>query len=425
MTEAFLQYVWRYQLYDKPVYTVDGRFIRVVSCGTLNRDAGPDFQNAHLVIDNVEWIGNVEIHVKSSDWIAHGHSSDCGYNNVVLHVVYDDDAQVRLENGQMPLTLCLQKYLSQALIDKYSRITSVTEGEQQCISEVQLLPPFMLNSFFERLLVERVEEKATTVRRLLDESRGGWEQTCYLLMAHYFGGRVNALPFELLAKSVDMRLLARWKDNPTRVEALLMGQAGLLDGYFTDDYPRALQADYEALRQALGLKPIDGYLWKFYCLRPSSFPTIRISQFAHLVCEVSGLFSKMLQTVDVDHLLQFFNQTASNYWDNHYQFDKPNTRHFKKHIGDMQAVSIIINAWVPLLFVYGQTIGKQQYKEQAIELLNQLKPEANRITRKWSRGGLECRSAAQSQALIQLENNYCANRRCLDCQIGYFLLKKI
>lgn len=424
MTEAFLHYIWQHQMLDRGLTTTDGQPVVVLSAGELNRDAGPDFFNARIRVGGVDWVGNVEVHIRTSDWRQHRHSNDKAYNGIVLHVVYEHDCEIATEDGRTPLTLELKPYMHPSLVANYDALMAPSMEETiPCGRRLDEVPEFVFSSYIERLVLERIEEKSQTVRRLLDESRGGWEQTCYWLMAHYFGGRVNAVPFELLAKATDQRLLARWKDDPQRIEAVLMGQAGFLDGYFEDEYPRRLQADYNALGTGAGLKPIAAYLWKFFCLRPSAFPTIRISQFAHLISESTNLFATMLSMTDARDIERLFKQEASDYWRTHYQFDRPTERATTKRIGKMQAQLLIINAWVPLLFVYGMAHGQQHYKDQAIALLEQLPPEDNAVVRRWQSHGVVPANAAESQALLQLNNNYCRSRRCLECRVGYHILK--
>ena len=424
MTEAFLHYVWQHQMLGSGLTTTDGQPVVVLRAGELNPDAGPDFFNARVRVGKVEWAGNIEVHVRSTDWIQHHHDVDAAYNNVVLHVVYEHDGEVRLPSGKVPPTLELKHFLHPAMVANYESLMAPADGDRiPCGSRLGEVPEFITYSFLERLTVERIEAKASTVRRLHEESHGVWIQTCYWLMARYYGGKVNALPFELLAKATDQRLLARWSNNRQRLEALLMGQAGLLEKSFQDDYPRALQADYEPLRSAAQLTQIDGFLWKFYRLRPTSFPTIRISQFADLLSRIPNLFSNLLQMTDVKQLEQLFACEAAPYWNNHYQFDQLANDCRPKRIGRMQADLLIINAWVPLLFVYGAELGQQQYKDQALNLLRQLPPENNAVTRRWQQVGITPRNAAESQALLQLSSGYCTPRYCLQCRIGYHLLK--
>ena len=424
MTEAFLHYVWRHQMLDSGLTTTDGQPVVVLKPGELNLNAGPDFFNARVRIGDVEWAGNIEVHINTTDWHLHHHDNDVAYNNVVLHVVYEHDGEVRLANGKVPPTLELKHVLHPSLVANYESLMAPADGDRiPCGNRIKEVPELVLHSFLERLTVERIEAKTETVKRLHEESHGVWVQTCYWLLARYFGGKVNALPFELLAKATDQRLLARWSDHRQRVEALLMGQAGLLEGQFEDAYPRELQADYEPLQTGTHLVPIGGHLWKFYRLRPSNFPTIRISQFADLMAKTSNPFPALLQMSKVQEMEQFLCCEAAPYWNNHYRFDHEAQNNIRKKIGKVQADLIIINAWVPLLFVYGKELGQQQYKNQAIDLLHQLKAENNAVIRRWQQMDVLPKDAADSQALLQLNDNYCNKRRCLECRIGYHLLK--
>lgn len=424
MTEAFLQYVWQHQLLEGALSTADGQQVTIERAGMPNSDAGPDFFNARVRIGATLWAGNVEVHVKSSDWNQHRHSNDRAYDNVVLHVVYEDDQPVTLQNCHPLPTVELRGHIAEPIWNNYEALMNPPEPRPiPCCDHLAEVPQLYVGQALERLAVERIESKCLLVRRMLEESHGGWEQVCYWLLAHYFGGKVNAFPFELMAKSTDPKLLARWRNNPMRVEALLMGQAGLLEGYFNDDYPRQLQTDYEALRHGARLTPIAGYLWKFFRLRPNGFPTIRISQFARLVCQSENLFSRLLETAEAENLCRFFDVAAAPYWNDHYRFDQPAGNH-EKRVGDDLAQRLVINAWVPLLFEYGSQHGDEGCKERALELLQQMKPETNHIIREWRQAGIVAKDAMQSQALIQLYNEHCGNRDCLRCPIGYKILQK-
>ena len=239
MTEAFLHYIWQHQMLGKGLTTTNGQPVVVHRPGELNLDAGPDFFNARISIGGVEWAGNIEIHLRSSDWKRHRHTSDKAYNSIILHVVYEHDSHIITENGKEPATLELKSFVHPSLVANYDALMAPADPQAvPCGRRLPKVPPLVVHSSLDRLTVERIESKSEVVHRLLDESRGNWEQTCYWLMAHYFGGKVNALPFELVAKATDPRFLARWKDNPQRIEALLMGQAGFLEGYFEDEYQR-------------------------------------------------------------------------------------------------------------------------------------------------------------------------------------------
>ena len=422
LNEAFLQYVWQHRLLRGDLHTTDGQPVHVERAGDLNTDAGPDFLNARLRIGTLRWAGNVEIHVKSSDWNAHGHSSDKSYNNVALHVVYEHDSNIVLENGITAPTLEVKEHLPMEVWDSYQQMMAAPQASAvACLPRLHQVPRFLFDGFLDRLAAERVERKANDVRSLVEESKGSWETACYWLVAHYFGGKTNGFAFEMLAKQTPMRILAKIRDNAFRVESLLMGQAGLLEASFHDEYPQRLRREYAYLRQAYSLSPMAGHLWRFFRLRPASFPTLRISQFANLVCKSSALFSHLLETTNVEELRHLFDVSASDYWVSHYHFDQPAEPCDKptgRHFADM----LLINSWAPLLFEYGVEHGSQTLKDRAIDLLRQLPPESNRVTREWGRDHRP-QNAAQSQALLQLFNEHCAKQSCLRCAIGYQVLK--
>lgn len=389
----------------------------------MNRDAGPDFLDSRLVIGGLHWAGNVEVHTRASDWNQHGHSDDKAYNNVILHVVYIYDADIVLENGKKVQTLDISQSLPQYVWDNYDSLMNPADDTQiPCASRLKDIPDFLYHLSQDRLLVERIERKSGDVERILKESKGSWEQACYWLTAHYFGGKTNAFAFELLAKVTPMRIVAKIKDNPFRVEALYMGQAGLLDGDFNDEYPKKLQREYKYLSAAYQLTPMEGHLWKFFRVRPSSFPTLRISQFSDLMSKSSNLFSKMLDAEDAGTVSKLFVVQASEYWQSHYNFDKE-TERSSKSLGKSLINTIIINAWIPLLYEYGVAHGAEMYKERAFNLLQQLPPEDNRITRLWESAGIKIGNAAESQSVIQRYTEYCSRKKCLDCQLAFRIMK--
>lgn len=424
MTEAFLHYLWKHKLFKGSLVTTTGLPVSVDRAGEHNHDAGPDFFDARLRIGGLQWAGNVEIHVKASDWNLHRHSADKAYNNVILHVVYDHDCDVCMENGKTVPTLDVHEAVPEDIWDGYAALVQPSLPiEIPCMLHLPELPAFVKNAYLDRLTVERLQRKSDDVRRLLDDSHGDWETCCYWMTARYFGGKVNAFPFEMLAKVTPQRCLAKIKDNPFRVEALLMGQAGLLEGTFHDEYPQALQKEYRYLSSAYGLTPMAGHLWKFFRMRPSSFPSVRISQLANLISKSDCLFSKLLETPLAVDLRKFFDLEASDYWQSHYRFDVLSNP-IAKSVGINFIDVLIINAWVPLLFEYGVQHGSEDYKEQAVNILQQLPPESNHIVKMWGSAGVTAQNAAQSQAVIQLYNEYCKSKRCLDCQIGYQVLVK-
>ena len=423
MTEAFLQYVWQHKLLEGPLITVDGLSVEVERAGEHNRDAGPDFFDARLLIGGVHWAGNVEVHIRASDWKQHHHSEDKNYNNVILHVVYVNDTDIFLENGKKVPTLEIVDAIPQRIWENCERLMNPSEDSViPCAEHLKDIPDFFFQLSQDRLIVERLERKSDDVHRILKESRGSWEETCYWLTARYFGGKVNAFPFELLAKVTPMSILAKIKDNLFRVESLLFGQAGMLEQEFEEDYPKAMKREYDYLRISYNLNPIPGHLWKFFRMRPVSFPTLRISQFAHLISKSNNLFSKLLDTNDVGLLRQFFDVHTTEYWNTHYVFDKP-TVYKKKLLGEGLIDNILINTWIPLLMEYGIMHEDQDRKDQAFALLQQLPSESNRIVKLWTKAGINPRNAAESQALIQRYNEYCSRKRCLDCQLAFRILR--
>lgn len=422
MTEAFLQYIWQYRLLEEPLFTTEGIPIQILRSGLANCDAGPDFFDARVSIGGTLWVGNVEVHILSSDWNRHHHSSDAAYNNVVLHVVYEHDCDIVSQSGLAMPTLELKRYIPAVVWSNYEALVDPPDSVAiPCADRLGVVPQMAMNATLDALLLERMQQKTSDVKSLLKSAKGSWDNTFYWLLARFFGGKVNAFPFELLAKSTDLKMLSRWRDNVERIEALLYGQAGMLDGYFDDDYPRRLQADYEALRFGSQLTPISGTLWKFFRLRPSAFPTLRISQFAHLFVAGENMFSKLLEVDDATILESFFNREASPYWNNHYRFDHESSFSVKSS-GKMFADLLIVNVIAPLLFEYGVQHSDEKYKQRAIDLLRQLPPEDNNIIRKWLDVGVKPSDAAASQSLIQLHNLYCKPRQCLKCRLGYYVL---
>lgn len=423
MTEAFLHYIWKYKMLRGSLVTTTGLPVLVQKVGEHNHDAGPDFLDTRVTIDGLQWAGNVEVHVKSSDWNLHRHQTDPAYNNVILHVVYIHDMDVLLENGKSVPTIEIKDFIPTEVWKGYAALMQpALPIEIPCMLRISEVPKIHLDVAIERLTVERLERKATDVRRLLQDSKGDWETCCYWMLVRYFGGKTNAFAFEMLAKQTPQYYLGKIKDFPFRIEALLMGQAGLLGGEFKDEFPRSLQKEYRYLAASYQLTPMEGHLWKFFRLRPSNFPTIRISQLANLVSKSEHLFSKLLDTTSAVDLYKLFDLRASDYWQNHYRFDQESER-ITKNVGKTFVETLLINSWIPLLFEYGVQHGDESRKDQALNLLQQINPEKNHITKMWASMGIEAADAGQSQAQIQLYNEYCKNKRCLDCRIGYQLLK--
>lgn len=421
MREDFLHFIWKYRLYSKDLETVAGEPLDVVSPGQHNSDSGPDFSNAQIRIGATLWAGNVEVHLKSSDWFVHRHHTDEAYSNVILHVVYENDKEIFDRNGRQVATLELKGKFSEKIYHKYYYYLNNTNWIP-CEKDIHYLSIEKTKMWLDRLLVERMERKAGELNKLLEHNKSNVEETFYQVLAGNFGFKVNEQPFRMLATMLPLHILGKHKDSLFQIEALLFGMAGLLNSDFTDEYPVKLAREFEFLQKKYSLVPIQGHLWKFMRLRPTNFPTIRISQFAALVHKSQKLFSKIIEAEDLKTLLSFFDVTASSYWDEHYVFDKP-SGHSAKQLGKDAVFNILLNTAAQLLFLYSNVKGDERYREKAIALLLQIEPESNAITRGWGDIGIKALNAFDSQALIELKNSYCNLKKCLSCSIGLNLLK--
>ncbi len=421
ISEKFLHYIWKNKLFDTENKLDDeGNKIEILSTGIQNTDAGPDFFNAKIKIGNTLWAGNVEIHIKSSDWYKHNHHKNKAYNNVILHVVVENDKKTVAENTKKIPTLVL-KY-NPELFDRYSEL-SENQSSISCENFISEIDTFILNSWLSNLLIERAEQKTSYAENLFNFKKSNREEIFYILTARAFGFKVNALPFEMLAKSLPSIILAKHKNNKFQIEALLFGQAGMLsDETIEDEYYLKLKKEYTFLKAKYNLQPIKAHLWKFLRIRPSNFPTVRISQFADLIYKSSHLFSKILEAKNVSELEKMFETKAGEYWNTHYKFGKPTGEKIKK-LGKSAVHSIIINTVIPSLFLYGKQKDKNEIIEKAIYFLENIKAEKNTVTKKWKNAGIIIKNAYYSQSLIQLYNEYCTKNRCLDCRIGYFYIQ--
>lgn len=421
MTEDFLHFVWKFKAFNlSGLKTLEGETIQVIKTGEHNKDAGPDFFNARLKIGSTTWAGNIELHLKSSDWRKHLHNNNGNYNNLILHLVYENDEDIA-HTGKPVATAELKTLIDKDLLNKYNQLLYAKQWIP-CANQLNTVSSFTLNNWLERLLIERLERKAKTISSLLELNKNNLEETFYIHLARNFGMKVNAVPFELLAKSLPNSFLGKHKSSLFQVEALLFGQSGLLEKQFKDDYPNQLKKEYLFLQKKFSLQPIKGHLWKFLRLRPVNFPTVRIAQFASLIHNSSGLFSKIMETQKVDDLRKLLSSETSDYWNTHFVFDKTSAAK-KKNLGTIAIDNILINSIVPFLFVYAEYKGTEDYKDRAISLLEQLSSEQNNIIEKFTELGLKSLHASNSQSLLELKNEYCSFKKCLNCGIGISLLK--
>ncbi|MEL7588371.1 MAG: DUF2851 family protein [Prolixibacteraceae bacterium] len=416
MNESFLQFVWKHRLFDsRRLRTSDGQRVKVLSTGTINQNAGPDFFNARIQIGETVWAGNVEIHQRASDWNRHQHNEDAAYDNVILHVVKQDDQMVLNSKGQcVPgMVLPYAGYLE----SNYGQLMEA-DGWIACQTSLHKIELITLQIWFHGLMVERLQHKTAEIMQRLEQNNNDWNETFYQFLARNFGFKVNALPFELLARSLPLHIAEKHRDNLFQLEALYFGTAGLLnEELIGDDYFLLLKQEFSFLYNKYSLNPVPAHLWKFLRLRPINFPTVRIAQFARLISQSSVLFSRLLEVRDLATIKDLFQISASAYWDSHYRFNKPSPES-PKHLGAASFYNMVINTVVPFLFIYGEYWNRQELKDQALDYLEKVPPEDNSVISHWKKLGVPVRSAFDSQALIQLKNNYCNPRKCLNCPIG-------
>jgi Protein of unknown function (DUF2851) len=414
--EKLLQYIWQFQYFNtSELQTTAGEKLQIIFPGKLNTNQGPDFLNAQIKIDNTILAGSVELHVKASQWNEHGHSKDSNYRNVVLHVVFEND----LPQSSIPV-LELQPCISNLLLDRYSDLMN-SSSFIPCSHSVSEIKEITWLSWKERLLAERLTRKAGMVFQFLEENHAHWEESFWWTLARNFGAKVNSDAFETIARSISVSILARHKNQIHQLEALLFGQAGLLNQNFKEDYPQLLQREYDFLKKKYGLKPVQLPV-HFLRMRPGNFPTIRLAQLAVLVQNSAHLFSKVLEMDKVTTIRKLFDITANDYWHYHYRFDE-GSAFKKKSIGKDMIDNVIINTIVPVLFAYGLYHKEERFKSKALLWLEELSPEINSITKGFVGLKLTNNSAFDSQAFIELKTRYCDHKHCLKCVIGNALLK--
>ena len=419
MNEDFISFLWSQRLYTSPLYTTDGNSIEVYSPGFLNHDAGPDFFNAKIKIDSVTWVGNVEIHVNATDWFKHKHHLDEAYNNTILHICFLCDGQAVSKAGLEIPQVELKTFCIQSSMDIYNTMMQNVKWIpcENMLSRVEDIKVFKC---FESCLVERLIQKAQSVTLLLNNYNHDWMQVFFICLARAFGFRVNAMPFELLAQSTPINLILKNADNLHTLEALLFGQAGMLSEQHHDPYPVALYQEYQYLKHKYNLKTVPYSVWKFMRIRPTGFPTIRISQLAAFFHVNHTILPDLINGASYSSLTEALQISASQYWNTHHKFDVKAPLNVK-NMGKDSVMSIIINAFIPYLFSY-QRNTNAEFQHQVTDLLFSMPPENNKVVRYWNTIGPKITSAAQSQALLQLKSNYCDQKQCLNCLIGHAIL---
>ena len=419
--EHLLHYVWKHKLFPlKPLFTTSGQMLEIIDPGLPNPDAGADFFNAKIKLDGVTWVGNVEIHERTSDWKRHHHDHDTAYDSVILHVASLIDADIFRTNGE-PIPQ-FELHCPPQVIENY-RDLPLTSHYPPCYRLIPQLPKLMIHSFLSTLQTERFEQKTRQIERRLKADGNDWEHTFFITLARNFGFGVNSDAFELWAQSIPLQAVNKHRDNLLQVEAFFFGQAGLLHELPTDDYTQSLIREYRFLSHKFQLTPSSNCRWKLLRMRPGNFPHVRIAQLACLYHRSQGLFSRLMERTTLQALRQEFKGGTSAYWETHYVFGEPSTSS-PKTLSTTSIDLLIINTVIPFLYAYGKYKGDERLYQRADALLENLKPESNYIIRQWKECGLTAAHAGDSQALIQLKKNYCDPKKCLYCRIGYEYFKK-
>ena len=418
--EEFLSFLWQYRKISGFLTSTKGEHIEVLHPGVKNNDEGPDFLGAKIRIGNTLWAGNVEIHVKSSDWDKHQHKIWAKYESVILHVVYEADKKIARKTNEELVTVELKNQINYKYLEKYIDLQNNTNWIP-CHNNLLKVDEIIINPWLSRLLIERLERKTSEIRKIIDNNRMDWQTSFYQWLSSCFGFKLNNLGFLMLSKSLPLNIILKHQDHPFQVEALLMGQAGLLLNSFKDEYTKQLKQEYDFLAKKYSLEPIDARIWKFMRTRPSNFPTIRISQLANVISRIKYLLPELFNNPDINRISEILSANVSDYWLNHYVFDKESIKKSKK-LGTMAIHSLIINAITPFVFLYGKFHSNQLLQDNAIKLLDSIPPEENKVTKKWKEYKIKIENAADSQSLIELFNNYCCNKKCVHCSIGNVII---
>lgn len=417
MNERLLQYIWQLQYFNtRNLHTTLGESLQIIHAGTYNSNQGPDFLNGKIKIGDTTWAGHIEMHINASDWHSHNHSNDKNYGNVILHVVWKNDLADILP---FP-TLELQQHVSSLLLNRYEELIQSAQFIP-CQQHIRQVSALSFTSWKERLLIERLQQRATGIQAMLQGNKQHWEETFWWLLARNFGAKINSDSFEKIAQSIPLSILAKHKNQVQQLEALLMGQAAMLDKIFEDDYPNMLRREYQFLQKKYGLKKAHAPLY-FLRMRPANFPTIRLAQLAMLVHESHHLFSIVKEEDDLHKVKSHFELAANDYWHYHYVFDEE-TAFKRKVLGEQMIQNIFVNTIVPILYAYGSINDSERYKTKAILWMENLAAEKNSITKGFEQLGVHNHTAFDSQALIQLKNVYCNYKLCLQCMVGNQVLK--
>ena len=422
MNERLLQFIWGAGHFNKNFLQTDrSEHIEIIDPGKLNVNQGPDFLDARIRINGTVWVGSVELHIYPDDWDKHGHGDDENYRNVILHVVWQNKPSISISQQSIKSISILElaPRVSKILLAQYEQWMNL-DSFIPCQSSLGLVDNLHWQGWKERILVERWQRKTARVKEMLLQNLFHWEETCWWMIARNFGNPVNADAFEAMARSVPINIIWKHRSNIIQLEAILLGQAGLLNGRYKEGYSILLQKEYRYQREKYKLRPILMPV-HFLRMRPGNFPTIRLAQLAMLMHQQENIFAGWLEANDLDNLKKDLDIVANDHWHYHYRLDELSNFRIKR-MGESMIDNLVMNTVCLMLFTYGQHLNDQPVKEKAIHWLKQLAPENNRIIRKFNSLGIISKNAFDSQALLELKTSYCDLRKCLDCGIGRKIL---
>ncbi len=421
MPEDFLHFIWLYQLFDhSQILSTHGDRIQVLSPGIHNHNSGPDFSDARIKIGETLWIGNVEIHVLSSDWLLHQHHYDPAYSNVILHVVLEDDMKGKSDRLDHLPTLQLKGRIDQGKFLQWKNLSKKTSW-LPCENLIVKVPAIIISQMITRTAIERLERKVEDVEIVLHKLRGHWDNTLMQTIITAIGSKVNKEAFRSFASLLPYEYIRKNEHDSLQLEAVLFGIAGFLEGEMNDEYPRKLKKEFTFLKRKYDYKVMNVSSWKFMRMRPSNFPSIRIAQLAQIFSNWSALSRCLFYDQGLCSIHNYFSVEVNSYWYTHFRFDKA-AKSRSKRMGPSMTNNILINGVVPYLYAYAKQHDEQHLKEKALDILEHLKAESNSIIRHWKNRGIVAKNALESQGLLELKNNLCSSKKCLSCKIGVWIL---
>lgn len=427
MKEKFLHFVWNFQLFQSQnLKTVDDFEVQIINKGQWNSsDSGPDFFNSQIKIANTIWVGNIEIHVKSSDWDLHQHSQDHAYSNVILHVVFEHDKEIEfLQKRNIP-TLELKNFIPKEILFNYKQLLEKEQKFIPCQESLGLVSKEKVNFWLERIFIQRLERKVAEIETEFLQNGKNWEQLLFKKLAYTFGLKINAEPFEYWVNSFDFKIIQKIQSRKEMVQALFLGQAGFLEINSENVYIKFLQKEFEFIKSKYNLQPLNSSIFKFFRLRPPNFPTVRLAQLASVYSQYPNLFMFLMGSKSAEKIYPVFSDLELNaFWRTHYTLDKESSRNSEKKITNELIERIIINVIIPIKFAYAKSLGKE-INDELIDLLISLPAEKNTIIDEFSKMGFTARNAFESQAYLELKKHYCDVKNCLNCGIGLQILKNV